>query len=289
MTMPPEEFISTRRVGSATASVISEGTLRWAPRFPKPEAEWRRALPEADGDGRITLGLNLMHVRLGDAVIVIDPGLDDPGSSMQREMEAKWPGMTRTPGLGAAMMALGSRPEDVTHVLITHTHDDHFAGVVRESGGQLALRFPRARHFVGRADWEEHPKRGDAASAISVRLGAVERAGLLELVVGPREVVPGVTMIPAAGESPGHCVVRVQSDGARVYYLGDLVHHGCEVEHPDWAPGQNRDTSTLLDSRRRLFDEIERAQALAVFSHARFPAWGRLNPTGAGRRFETAG
>jgi glyoxylase-like metal-dependent hydrolase (beta-lactamase superfamily II) len=287
--MPAEQYISTRRLGGATVSVISEGTLRWSPRFPKPDAEWRRAVPEADAEGRLTLGLNLMHVRIGDASIVIDPGLDAPDSTLQREMEAKWPGMTRTPGLDEAMAILGIRPDDVTHVVITHTHDDHYAGVTRENGGRAALRFPRARHLVGRADWEEHPKRQDATSTISVRLGAVEGAGLLDLVTDTREVAPGVTMIPAAGESPGHCVVRVKSDGGRVFYLGDLVHHGCEVEHPDWAPGQNRDLTTLLESRRRVFADIDSAPALVVFSHALFPAWGRLNPPGRGRRFEMVG
>jgi glyoxylase-like metal-dependent hydrolase (beta-lactamase superfamily II) len=288
MTVSPGEFVSTRRVGAATISVISEGTLRWAPRFGVSEAEWRRALPDADGEGRITLGLNLLHVRLGDASIVIDPGLDDPDSTLQREMAAKWPGMTRTPGLDAALAVLGVRPDDVTHVLITHTHDDHFAGIARERDGRTALRFPRARHLLGRADWDGHPKRGDASSAMTTRLGAVERAGLLDAVTGTREVCPGVTMIPTPGESPGHYAVRVGSNGARVYYLGDLVHHVCEVEHPDWAPGQNRDTAALLESRRRLFAEIEGTPSLVVFSHARFPAWGRLAPAGSGRRFEAA-
>jgi glyoxylase-like metal-dependent hydrolase (beta-lactamase superfamily II) len=289
MTISPSEFISTRSVGDATVSVISEGTIRWAPRFAKPEAEWRRAVPEADAEGLITLGLNLMHVRLDGASIVIDPGMDEPDSALQREMQTKWLGMTRTPGLDEAMTMLGHRPDDVTHVLITHTHDDHFAGVVRERNGSTALRFPHAKHLVGRADWDGHPKRLDPSSAMSARLGAVERAGLLDLVTDTREIVPGLTMIPAAGESPGHCVVRVRSGDGRVYYLGDLVHHGCEVEHPDWAPGQNRDTATLLESRRRVFDDIDAAPALVVFSHARFPAWGRLRSSGSGRRFEMAG
>lgn len=285
--MLPDAFVSTRLIGDATVSVVSEGTLRWAPRFLASEAEWRAAVPDADADGRIPLGLNVMHVRLGRASLIIDPGLDAPASEFQREMAARWPGMTRTPGLDAAMAQLGLGPEGVTHVLITHAHDDHFAGVVRERHGAMTLRFPRARHLLGRPDWDRNPKRADASSTMARRMGAVERAGLLDLVDGPRDVAPGVTMIPSPGESPGHYAVRVQSADARVYYLGDLVHHACEVEHPDWAPGQNRDFMALLESRRRLFAEIADSPAIVVFSHAPFPAWGRLRASGHGYRFET--
>jgi hypothetical protein len=38
------------------------------------------------------------------------------------------------------------------------------------------------------------------------------------------------------GETPGHLIVRVESDGQRCYLVGDLLHHGCEVVHLDWAP-----------------------------------------------------
>jgi glyoxylase-like metal-dependent hydrolase (beta-lactamase superfamily II) len=282
------DFVSTRRIGDAVISVVSEGTLRWAPRFAQPEAEWRRAVPDADAEGRILLGLNVMHVRLGAASIVIDPGMDGPDSAFQREMEAKWPAMTRTPGLGAAIGHLEIQPADVTHVLITHAHDDHFAGVVAERGGTLTPRFPRARHVLGRADWDGNPKLGDAQSVMAMRLGAVERAGLLDLITGDCDVAPGVTMIQTPGESPGHCAVRVQTGAAWVYYLGDLVHHACEVEHPDWAPGQNRDAAALAESRRRLFAEIAERPALVAFSHAPFPAWGRVQTTAGGCRFVIA-
>ena len=53
---PPHDAaaqVSTRRVGQATVSVVSDGELLWAPRFPVPEPEWRRAIPEADEGGRV--------------------------------------------------------------------------------------------------------------------------------------------------------------------------------------------------------------------------------------------
>jgi glyoxylase-like metal-dependent hydrolase (beta-lactamase superfamily II) len=272
------EYISTRRIGDATVTVISEGTLEWSPKMNAPEDELKRAIPELLERGRFTLGLNVAHVAVGDASILIDPGFDDPASSWQTRFAAKWPGSRRSPGLRAALDRLGVDPSAVTHVLITHAHGDHFAGVTLERNGRDVVRFPHADHFIGRRDWLENPAREDPSSELAERVGAVDRAGLLQTVAEEREVAPGITMVPAPGETPGHCIVRVRSAGGSFYYVGDLFHHPCEVEHPGWVPA-NRDLVATRASRSRVYAETATSGATVVFSHDRFPAWGRIRAT----------
>ncbi len=130
--------VASRRIGEADVTIISEGSCRWAPRFQAPEAEWRSAMPEADADGRIPIGFNLAHVRCGGASIVIDPGFDDPLSAWQQGFAAHSPSLAdiaRTPGLASALASLDVAPDGVTHVLITHSHADHFAGIMAERDG----------------------------------------------------------------------------------------------------------------------------------------------------------
>jgi glyoxylase-like metal-dependent hydrolase (beta-lactamase superfamily II) len=281
------EFVASRRIGDAAVTVISDGTLRWSPKFPITDDERRRAMPDADEEGRVTLGLNLAHVRLGGASIVIDPGLDEPSSAWAGEFAAKWPGLTRTPGIDAALRGIGVAPDTVTHVLITHAHEDHFAGVAAERRPGLMLRFPNARHVIGRRDWEEHPARQSSDSALVRRLGLAAAHGLLDTIDEARDVAPGVTMMPAPGETPGHCIVRVASGARRFYYLGDLFHLPCEIAHVDWAP-PNRDVAVLVSSRQALLAEAVRHDSVLVFSHDHFPAWGRITQAGDGYRWERA-
>jgi len=281
------EYISTRRVGEARVSIINDGTLPWAPRFPAPEPAWRRAMPEADARGRVALALNVALVRLPGATILIDPGCDDPTSAWERGFEAEFPGASRTPGLAAGLGALGVAPGEVTHVLITHAHGDHFAGVMVERDGRLVPRFPNARHLIGRRDWEENPTRHQPDSALAMRLGPIAELGRVELVEDEREIVPGVTMLAAPGETPGHCIVRLRSSGATWYYLGDLFHHACEVTHLDWVP-PGRDTAAMRRSRQRVLAEAVPARALLVTTHQRFPPWGRIVPAGAVSWWERA-
>jgi glyoxylase-like metal-dependent hydrolase (beta-lactamase superfamily II) len=281
------EYVSTRMIGDAAISVISEGTLEWAPKMDAPADELRRAIPELAERGRFTLGLNPAHVALGNASILIDPGFDDPASSWQERFAAKWPGSRRSPGLRAGLERIGVAPSAVTHVLITHAHGDHYAGVTVERDGRDVVRFPQACHFIGRKDWLENPAREDPASELAERLGVVDRTGLLEVVEAEHEVAPGVTMVPAPGETPGHCVVRVRSAGQSFYYMGDLFHHPCEVEHLGWMPA-NRDPVATGTSRRRVFAEAAESGATVVFSHDLFPAWGRILTIDGSFRWESA-
>lgn len=273
--MAAGEYVSSRGIGDATVSVINEGTLYWAPELTAPEEEWRRAIPEADAEGRIPIDFHVVHIRLGDASILVDAGFDDPTSSWGQRLVADWPGVSRTPGLTAGLAMLDVRPEDVTHVVITHAHDDHFIGLTAERGGHHVPRFPNAQVLLGRGDWEGNKERQNPESEVAIRLGTVERAGSLDLVDGDREVVPDVSMIHAPGESPGHSIVRVSSGGESFYALGDLFHHACEIEHPDWSTPWV-DKSAMRTSRERMLGEAASDRATLVYTHHSFPPWGSV-------------
>ena len=289
-----EHYVESRRFGEATVTLINDGSGQSVivKQLTVPEAQWRRDVPEASARGEIVVNYHAAHVRVpsgrGGASILIDLGFDDPSDQSQW----KEPRHHRTPGIQAGLASIGVQPEDVTHVLITHAHGDHFAGGAVDG----RPRFPKAKVLLGRADWEGNPQRsaGDA-NMLGRHLGAIERAepgsmaarelgglreaGLLTPADGEQEVAPGVTMIHAPGESPGHSIVRVRSGGQTFYFLGDLFHHPCEVANLDWVSG-GRDAAAMRASRERLLAEAIPAGATLVYTHSLFPGWGRIEPDG---------
>jgi glyoxylase-like metal-dependent hydrolase (beta-lactamase superfamily II) len=278
-TQTTEDYVATRRIGDATVTLINDGVFDAIPLIPwmdAPAAAVRRAVPEADTSGAIgQSGMIVAHVRIGHASILIDPGVGelDPRSWLVTDLKLR-----RTPGVQAGLAARGIQPEQITHVLITHAHDDHFLGATVRRDGQYLPRYPQARYVIGRADWADNPAREDPDSAVALRLGALDRLGLLDVVEGDAAIVPGVTMIPAPGESPGHAIVHVASAGDHFYYLGDLYHHTCEVAHPDWVM-THRDTAAMIASRQRLLADAVPRGALMVFTHHIFPGCGRIVST----------
>lgn len=181
----------------------------------------------------------------------------------------------------------GARLWEITHVAITHAHGDHVAGGSDLRDGRWVPRYPNARYFIGRADWEGNPAREQSDSHLARQIGPVADAGLLELVDDEREIAPGITMLHAPGESPGHCIVRVVSEGATFYLLGDLFHHPCEVANQGWV-ASNHDAPALQASRAALTRDALATDALLMVAHLPFPAFGRLRLTPDGLRWVEA-
>lgn len=283
-----EGYIAARRIGDATVTLINDGIFGAIPLIPwmqAPTDQVRRAVPEADASGAIGgCGLIAAHIQIGDASILIDPGAGEVDADARLVTLFK---LRPTPGVEAALAAIGIAPMQITHVLLTHAHGDHVTGTTVVRDGQRIPRYPRARYLIGRTDWEGNPVRDDPASEVALHLGALDRLGLLDLIDGDTEVVPGVTMIAAPGESPGHTIVHVMSAGAHFYYLGDLFHHACEVAHPEWVM-VGRDKAAMVASRQRLSADAVSTDAILTCTHNIFPGWGRIVRADTGYRWDDA-
>lgn len=267
------EYVQSRRVGDVTVTAINDAIMPMTIHLTVPETVWRPEI-DADAEGKVLIAVHALLVQTGDATILIDAALDEPGSPWEAGFMEAWPGSTRTPGVVEGLASVGVSPEDITHVLITHVHFDHVIGLAIERGGLLVPRFPNAHVFLGRGDWENVPE-GHISPEARARIEVLESLGLLDLVDGEREVVPGVTIIPAPGESPGHAMIRVSSNGEELYAVGDLFHHWSEVGHLDWMVPW-ADQEQMLAARQKLLDAAAATGALVVFTHENFPPWGRI-------------
>lgn len=260
-----DDFIATRRVGEAEVTLISDGVtaMRLAALLAVAPEDVRAAVPDATAEGEVECGFLVAHVRLGNASLMIDAGMGPPRPGARAR---------RSPGIAAGLARIGVRPEDVTHVLFTHTHWDHADGALVERDGRAA-RFPNARHLVGRADWEASQD-GAHPYLAPAELAALHQAGLLDPIDGDHLVVPGVTMLDAPGESPGHHAVVVESGGRTFMNVGDLYHHPCEIDRGWFQKGT--DPVAGQRSRDRVLGEAVRRGAVVVASHDVLPGWSRV-------------
>lgn len=270
--MPESGNPATLRVGTARVTILNAGDLRFhlAEELAVPEAVWRPHHAELFERPGICPSLSV-YIEQGDARILVDVG--DYRATVTPGSEYALDGYTPPPGIPTQLARLGVAPEDITHVVITHAHWDHYAGVTApgasgETASGQAPTFPLARYCIGAADWadaEMQAALGDPTSLEARTLGALMAQGALHLVEGPESIADGIELLPAPGETPGHLVVRVHSQGETLYVVGDLFHHAIEVEHPDWMVGW-ADTEAMLATRRWLIQQAhdERAQLIAA-------------------------
>jgi len=266
-------------LGAATVSIINTGDvqLMLAEITNAPESEWR---PHYTGifDQPLFFPSQCVHIALPGASVMVDANnfaLSTPPDSPYAPPDDYQP----PPDVLTQLLELGIHAEDITHLVITHAHFDHYAGITQERAGRYVPTFPRARCFLGKADWdyaETQEALRDPNSADSHTFGVLYQAGLLELVEGDRDLSAEVKLIATPGESPGHQIVRISSQGQILYCLGDLYHHPAEVEHPSWMSIWD-DVNSNVASRSAFAEAVLADNALLVAAH--IPGIGRLERT----------
>jgi len=270
-------------LGAAKLTVLNLGDLVFALKdvISVPESAWRPRYGDLF-ERKMRFPTQSVLVSIGGTVVLVDAGEYWKFAAEGTEYVDK--GYTPPPGLVEQLEEMGLRAEQVKHLVITHAHYDHFAGVTTSKGKDLILTFPNARHYLGRADWEWPEMRKAIANPSSDEaktLGRLHQEGALQLVSTETEVVPGVSIIPTPGESPGHQIVRIRSGRKTAYCVGDLFHSDIEVENPDWMASWCEPQSNLK-SRKALIDLASNENAVVVPAH--MPP-GRIVATESGAKY----
>lgn len=232
------------------------------------EKEWRPKYRELF-ERRIASPGNSTLVRTPGSFIIVDP--DDFALSCRPDSEYHpGAGYKPPPDLLSQLEGISVKPEQVTDVVITHAHYDHYAGVTRKSrSGKFEPTFPKAKYYIGKADWESPMIKEDLKKENSEArdtLAVLSDRKMLELVTDPVTLANSVKIVPASGESPGHQLLQVQCAGQFYYCVGDLFHHWVEVENPDWNPDwADRQQNSV--SRKMLYEAASNKNALVIPGH----------------------
>jgi glyoxylase-like metal-dependent hydrolase (beta-lactamase superfamily II) len=269
------ETSGTILVGAARVTILNAGdlVLRLADEMAVPEAVWRPTYA-AEFDQRRLFPSQSVFIAHPAANVLVD--INDYPATVAPDSSYLPPNYTPPPGILSQLAELGAHPDEIQHVIITHAHWDHFAGTTRRADDGYAPNFPRARHYLGVADWENVETQAALRESDSLEartLGTLHTRGLLELVARNQVIVEGIEIRHAPGESPGHQVVRVQSEGATLYVLGDLFHDPIEVERPEWMVTW-AEPEAMLATRRVVMADALAENALLVAAH--IPGVGRL-------------
>ncbi|MBN1916545.1 MAG: MBL fold metallo-hydrolase [Verrucomicrobia bacterium] len=211
------------KIGEFDACTVSDGDF-WMDGgamfgvVPKPL--WQRLMPP-DERNRIRLATNCLLVRRGGDIVLVEAGLGRRFAKKHREIY----GITDDVTLDTSLRAAGVEPEAVTHVVLTHLHFDHCGAATVRTDAGIVPAFPNARHIVQRREWEEalHPSAATDTSYDQSLLLPLDEAGLVDLVDGDVEIVPGIRTEIVSGHTPTHQVVHIESGGDVLVFVSDLM------------------------------------------------------------------
>ena len=189
------------------------------------------------------------------------------------------------------LAALGTPADAIDVVFCTHLHNDHCGWNTRLVDGRWVPTFPNARYVFVDAEsarWDtrstaRHPNDFNVSVFDECVLPVVE-AGRAEIVSMPHAISPSLSIEPATGHTVGHAMLVLASGGALAYFLGDVLHHPCQVFRPELhLPGCD-DLAEAIATRRTLFRRACDERALVFPAHFPAPHHGRIE-VGGGEEF----
>lgn len=186
------------------------------------------------------------------------------------------------------LKAAGWSRESVDAVVCTHLHVDHVGWNTVLEGDKFVPTFPNARYLIGRKEYEHWHSESDEEQAriMADSVTPIFDAELAQMVEMDHRVSPEIRLMPTTGHTPGHVSVVIESKGETAIITGDVIHHPCQIAHPDWAPTFDVDRDKATVTRRAFLEEFAGKPVLVIGTHFATPTAGHIVRDGDTYRFD---
>lgn len=192
------------------------------------------------------------------------------------------------------LAAAGISPEQITGIILTHVHGDHFGGLLDANKEPV---FKNAQLFINKAEYDfwtgaspdlsaqllpEETRKNFIAGAQNCLTALKQR---WNLIAPGEKLVEGMEIIDAPGHTPGHIALLFSSGSDSLLHFVDAAHHhAITFAHPDWKLAFDTRPEVATVTRKKLFDRAA-SERLRVFGgHMPFPALGHIRA--AANRYE---
>jgi glyoxylase-like metal-dependent hydrolase (beta-lactamase superfamily II) len=229
-----------------------------------PKPLWEKRAP-ADERNRIRLAMRPLLVRGSTRALLIDAGI---GGKMDPKSVDMY-GIDRARNLDHTLAEAGLSADDVELVLASHLHFDHAGGFTdRAADGSLVPHFRRAQYIARTGEWDDatHTHERNRASYCAENFVPLREAGVLDLVPGDGEIVPGVRVVRTGGHTMHHQIVVIESAGRTAVFAADLIPTKAHID-PPWIMGYDLYPMDTLAFKRTFVREAIDREYVIFFEH----------------------
>jgi glyoxylase-like metal-dependent hydrolase (beta-lactamase superfamily II) len=149
--------------------------------------------------------------------------------------------------------------EDVSMVVLSHAHADHYGGALDAMGRPT---FPIARYILAQGEREQ----------VRTRFAALSP----QWIEPETELLVGVRTLPAPGHTPGQLVLKIESQGETLLYTSDVIAHPIHLEYPEWNIVSDADRVEAVRTRASLLAQASDKGWWLFVYHFPFPGLCRI-------------
>jgi len=216
---------------------------------------------KGEGGRQIDIPVICYYVDTGEHKIMIDTGLPDAERATKYHHSCDKRDCLDSPD---ALREIGVDPDEVEICIFTHLHWDHTHNI---------KKFQNAR-YIASADeirWAYNPLplyyRSYEAPILGIE--APFTGCQFELVEGEADIVPGVSVFPTPGHTPGHQAVQVETSMGSFVLVGDAIFLYRNFEprlEEHWRYWPQQRFVNMIDGWRSM-EEIDRRADLILPCH----------------------
>jgi glyoxylase-like metal-dependent hydrolase (beta-lactamase superfamily II) len=229
-----------------------------------PKPLWSRTNPPDDRN-RITLAARALLLRDGTRSILVDNG---NGSKFTEKLRDIYRLDDAASNIGSSLAALGTAPEEITDVILTHLHFDHAGGSTVISGGRAVPAFPNATYYVQEAHWRQamNPTPKDRASFFPDDYLPLKEAGILRFTDGEGELFPGISVLVTQGHTASQQLPLVTDGETTLLFCCDLLPTTAHIPLPYVMAYDLRPLATM-EEKERILGRAADGRWILFFEH----------------------
>jgi glyoxylase-like metal-dependent hydrolase (beta-lactamase superfamily II) len=227
--------------------------------------------PFIDEQGRIILSMHALVITTPDRKIVVDTCI---GNDKSRAYP-RW-NMMQGDFLQRLELA-GFAPDEIDTVLCTHMHVDHVGWNTRLVDGKWVPTFANADYLFAEEEWAYWQfEEQEYGPVIEDSVTPIFEAGLAKLVPADYQVCDEVKLIATPGHTPGHVSVHISSNSDEAIITGDMLHHPCQIAHPEWSSTADENQRAAALTRDLFLEKYSDQPVLVIGTHFAAPTAGYL-------------
>ena len=230
-----------------------------------PKVLWEQTNP-ADEVNRIDLSLRCLLLDNGSKRVLIETGMGNKLNDKFKEMFA----IEQSPNpLSDTLSEYGYSSENITDVILTHSHFDHSGGAIAlTENGDLVPAFPNAQYHISEKNWDTGlvPNPRDRASYLKENYLSLKNAGELNLIADDSEILPGISSYIVNGHTTGQQLIKVESGGDVLVFCSDLIPLRSHLRLP-WIMGYDLNALLSLEEKTKFLHDAAEGDWWLFFYH----------------------